>query len=718
MRLTRVFFILSLFAMTSFSYGQGFAVLLYSSEQLITDACEGGDFVPDGTVIKVFWDANGNGPDTTDAQPVEGAGPMECNFNQFTVNGAGFGLPGGFFTETAFSIPTGVPDSPSYYLKICLDANELQWVTDTFVVSAGLQERIFGNSLPEYVPWSCVNEACGGCPTPVPVTNLTADTTSCQDVLLNWDHADDVTGYRVRVDEGADYFISSGLTTEWLDTVSPAGVHFYRVRAYLVCDQDTSYSSYVEVQGRRVQGPPIPLNMTASDDLCGTVHLAWTVNTILGLDSFRVYRGTEHIASLERGNAGQARTYNDNAPLQGPQNYCIYGLSSICSLGTPACDIGQGGVTPGTVSDVAATTDRCDSVVVTWTYALGDADSFQVFRNTTGLTPYVSAAGGPNYRFAHQPTAGQQGGYQIRAVNDCGVGALAPTTPVIGTRMTSPGQVQSIVASDTLCDGVNVTWAAMANIDSFQIRMNGNRIGVVLGDIEEYFDGAAVAGVTNTYTVVAYNDCGAGQVAAGNAGTRRAPGTGTATFAMTQAGPPNWTYSMTVTSGCLNQLVIRDFCEGTTATAPTGWTVSVTDDSIIYSSTDVFAVSETITGFGLSHPTCDGDGRWGTGQSGGTIRGPLPVGSNAELPTEYALKVFPNPFNPQTTLHLAIPMSSETRVLIFNITGQLVRDQNFGRLQAGYHSLRFDGADLPSGMYFARVQSGTFQNVQKLMLLK
>jgi hypothetical protein len=187
---------------------------------------------------------------------------------------------------------------------------------------------------------------------------------------------------------------------------------------------------------------------------------------------------------------------------------------------------------------------------------------------------------------------------------------------------------------------------------------------------------------------------------------------------MTQAGPPNWTYSMTVTSGCLNQLVIRDFCEGTTATAPTGWTVSVTDDSIIYSSTEVFGATDVISGFGLHHPTCDGDGRWGTGQSGGTIRGPLPVGSNAELPTEYALKVFPNPFNPQTTLHLAVPMSSDTRVLIFNITGQLVRDQNFGRLQAGYHSLRFDGADLPSGMYFARVQSGTFQNVQKLMLLK
>jgi hypothetical protein len=62
-----------------------------------------------------------------------------------------------------------------------------------------------------------------------------------------------------------------------------------------------------------------------------------------------------------------------------------------------------------------------------------------------------------------------------------------------------------------------------------------------------------------------------------------------------------------------------------------------------------------VTGFTLSHPTCDGDGRWGAGQSGGSIRGPLPVGENAQLPTEYAVSIYPNPFNPMTKLRFRNP---------------------------------------------------------------
>ncbi|MBL0061630.1 MAG: T9SS type A sorting domain-containing protein [bacterium] len=234
-----------------------------------------------------------------------------------------------------------------------------------------------------------------------------------------------------------------------------------------------------------------------------------------------------------------------------------------------------------------------------------------------------------------------------------------------------------------------------------------------------YDDLTAVAGQTRTYTVVAVSECGNGAVAAGNGGTRLAPGTGTATFALVTAGPPNWTYSMTVLTGCLNRVVIRDYCEGTTATAPTGWTVTVNGlDSIVYVTATAAGAGETVTGFGLSHPTCDGNGRWGSGQSGGSIRGPLPVGENAEIPTEYGVKVFPNPFNPQTNFRIAIPQASDTRILVFNIAGQLVREMNLGRMQAGYHTVQFGGADLPSGMYFARVQSGVFNSTHKLMLLK
>jgi hypothetical protein len=204
-------------------------------------------------------------------------------------------------------------------------------------------------------------------------------------------------------------------------------------------------------------------------------------------------------------------------------------------------------------------------------------------RNTTTIGA-IAAVGGPNYRFAHQPPAGLSGGYQIQAVNECGAGTAFPAPPETGLRLAAPGQVAGIQASDTLCDEVCVTWTDLPAAEQYEVRRNGTAIATVAENVNSYCDQTAVAGITYTYTVVALNDCGAGGVAAGNAGTRRAPGTGTATFTMTQAGPPNWTYSMDVTSGCLNQVVIRDFCVGTTATAPTGWTVAITadNDSIIF----------------------------------------------------------------------------------------------------------------------------------------
>jgi hypothetical protein len=41
-----------------------------------------------------------------------------------------------------------------------------------------------------------------------------------------------------------------------------------------------------------------------------------------------------------------------------------------------------------------------------------------------------------------------------------------------------------------------------------------------------------------------------------------------------------------------------------------------------------------------------------------------------------------------------------------------------GRQMAGTHSVTFDGTDLPSGIYFARLTAGEFVQTQKLVLLK
>lgn len=707
-----------------------FQVWFLDEFQVITNACGGGTPVPDGTTIQVWWDSTANGIGPGDVQPQEGFGFQQANFNQFLLNGMQeLGTPGTFAATENFVFAANTPNPgdgtghPVFYLRICLDNSDIHWVSDTFRVQTGYQEVYFGTG-PGEIPFTCVAGACGGCPSPAPVSNFTASQNLCNSILVNWTHSgENVAGYRLLVNSADYVYIPGAANTSYTITGYPGGIDIpVRCRAYRICgtgqDADTAFSTAMEVTGRSLVTPPTPQNMSATDDSCGSVYVRWSVNTVLGLDSFRVFREGVRIGSLNRGSAGQVRTFVDNAPLAGVASYCVYGYSTTCSTGTGACDNGRAGAAPVcTINNIAATSDDCDEVCVTWTANCPDAVSFQILRSNVSVGT-VPATGGPNYSFCHAPVAGQVGQYQVRAVNACGNGTLQPATPVPGTRLAAPGNVQTIVASDTLCDKVRVTWAALAGTDSFQIRRDGNTIGSVAGGVLLYDDFTAVAGVTYSYTVVAFNQCGAGSVATGNTGTRRAAGTGTATFTLVTAGPPNWTYSMTVNSGCLNTVVIRDFCAGTTATAPTGWTVTVDNDSIIFTSTTSYGATETVTGFVLSHPTCDGDGRWSSGQSGGTIRGPLPVGENAALPTEYSVKVFPNPFNPQTNFKIAVPNASETRIVVFNINGQVVRDMNLGRLQAGYHTVQFGGSELPSGMYFARIQAGSFHSTHKLMLLK
>lgn len=85
---------------------------------------------------------------------------------------------------------------------------------------------------------------------------------------------------------------------------------------------------------------------------------------------------------------------------------------------------------------------------------------------------------------------------------------------------------------------------------------------------------------------------------------------------------------------------------------------------------------------------------------------------------DFAISSFPNPFNPSTTLSFTLPRQARARLAIYDVLGREVRvlaDESF---PAGEHRVLFDGSDLPSGIYFARLQSGEFVATQKLLLLK
>ena len=79
---------------------------------------------------------------------------------------------------------------------------------------------------------------------------------------------------------------------------------------------------------------------------------------------------------------------------------------------------------------------------------------------------------------------------------------------------------------------------------------------------------------------------------------------------------------------------------------------------------------------------------------------------------------YPNPFNPSTSIKFSIPQSSNVTLKIFNTLGQeliTLIDQN---MESGTHSINFDASKLNSGVYFYRLDAGSFSEVKKMTLVK
>ncbi len=80
--------------------------------------------------------------------------------------------------------------------------------------------------------------------------------------------------------------------------------------------------------------------------------------------------------------------------------------------------------------------------------------------------------------------------------------------------------------------------------------------------------------------------------------------------------------------------------------------------------------------------------------------------------------IYPNPFNPETTITIDMPEEGTAKLTVYDILGReavTIANQRFG---AGRHALTFDASDLPSGLYFARLDVDKFTSTRKMVLLK
>ncbi|RPI16522.1 MAG: T9SS C-terminal target domain-containing protein [Ignavibacteriae bacterium] len=90
-----------------------------------------------------------------------------------------------------------------------------------------------------------------------------------------------------------------------------------------------------------------------------------------------------------------------------------------------------------------------------------------------------------------------------------------------------------------------------------------------------------------------------------------------------------------------------------------------------------------------------------------------------DIPARFNLyQNYPNPFNPATTIKFDLPMPSFENVTIYNILGSEVSILVNEKLKEGTHTLNWDAANYPSGVYLYRVNFGIFIQTGKLLLVK
>ena len=79
---------------------------------------------------------------------------------------------------------------------------------------------------------------------------------------------------------------------------------------------------------------------------------------------------------------------------------------------------------------------------------------------------------------------------------------------------------------------------------------------------------------------------------------------------------------------------------------------------------------------------------------------------------------YPNPFNPNTQLNYQIPIAGFVYLVVYNPLGQIVAEVVNEYQSEGRYSVQFNANNLPSGIYFYKIQAGEFTDVKKMLLTK
>lgn len=144
--------------------------------------------------------------------------------------------------------------------------------------------------------------------------------------------------------------------------------------------------------------------------------------------------------------------------------------------------------------------------------------------------------------------------------------------------------------------------------------------------------------------------------------------------------------------------------------------------SLLYSQSSVVFDAGTIIDVGISADVCaDSIIVNGTYNGNGTFcNAPVDVETDTILvPNKFELSQnYPNPFNPSTIVRYQLPMASHISLKVYDVLGNEVAALVDEEKPAGSYEAEFNASQLSSGIYFYRLQAGSFIETKKMTLMK
>jgi hypothetical protein len=79
---------------------------------------------------------------------------------------------------------------------------------------------------------------------------------------------------------------------------------------------------------------------------------------------------------------------------------------------------------------------------------------------------------------------------------------------------------------------------------------------------------------------------------------------------------------------------------------------------------------------------------------------------------------YPNPFNPSTTISFTLPQKELVSIAVTDVLGNEVTRLVNEEKTAGAHTVSFNAAALPSGIYFYTIRAGKYSDTRKMILMR